>query len=148
MSTDLGGLTPETPAVARPIAADLVARFEDGTVPPWAFGHREHVYVAWVYLRAEPFEDAAPRFVKNLKAFAARHGASSKYHATITWALLALIAEAIDACPELDFEALLAARPELLAARATLGTLYDASVLASDRARRVPLLPSPGLRRR
>lgn len=120
---------------------DLVARFEACTLPTWAFGHREHLFVAFTYLRSAPFEEAAPRFVRNLKRFAARHGASTKYHATVTWALLMLVAEAIDACPTADFDALLAARPELLDARATLRARYDREVLESERARRVPLLP-------
>lgn len=120
---------------------DIVARFEACTLPPWAFGHREHLFVAWTYLRGAPFEEAAPRFVRNLKRFAARHGAQGKYHATITWALLVLVAEAIDAFPSHSFDALVAARPELLDARATLGALYSRGVLESDRARRVPILP-------
>ena len=119
---------------------DLVARFEACTLPPYAFGHREHLYVAWTYLRAAPFEDAAPRFVRNLKRFAARHGAQGKYHATVTWALLMLAAEALEEHPTLSFDALLAARPELLDARATLRALYAKDVLESERARRVPLV--------
>ena len=119
---------------------DLVARFEACTLPPYAFGHREHLRVAWTYLRAAPFEDAAPRFVRNLKRFAARHGAQGKYHATVTWALLMLVAEAIEELPTLSFDALVAARSELLEARETLRALYPADVLESDRARRVPLV--------
>ena len=127
--------------LAAPADDDLVARFEACTLPPWAFGHREHLLVAFCYLRTSTFEEAAPRFVRNLKRFAARHGAEGKYHATVTWALLSLLAEAIDANPSLSFEALLAARPDLLAARDTLAALYGRAVLESDRARRVPLLP-------
>jgi len=121
--------------------ADLVERFEACTLPSYAFGHEEHLFVAWTYLRAAPFEEAAPRFVRNLKRFAARHGATGKYHATVTWALLSLVAEAIEAHPTLSFEALLAARSELLDARAALRKIYDRETLESDRARRVPLLP-------
>ncbi|HEY1955375.1 MAG TPA: hypothetical protein VGH28_07175 [Polyangiaceae bacterium] len=120
---------------------DLVARFEACTLPPWAFGHREHLFVAWTYLKSAPFEDAAPRFVRNVKRFAARHGAQGKYHATVTWALLALMAEAIDALPSHSFDALLDARPELVAARETLRARYSREVLESERARRVPILP-------
>ena len=122
-------------------ALDFIERFEACTLPPYAFGHREHLFVAWTYLRAAPFEDAAPRFVRNLKRFAARHGQAGKYHATVTWALLSLVAEALDAHPTLSFDALLGARPELVDARQTLQTIYDREMLESDRARRVPLLP-------
>lgn len=133
-----------SPAQARteePRPRDLVARFESCALPPWAFGHREHLFVAWAYLRAQPFEEGAMRFVTQLKKFAAHHGATSKYHATITWTLLHVLAEAIDENPHADFDALLAARPDLLDARGALLALYDRDVLDSDRARRVPLLP-------
>ena len=133
-------VTPRAPAVARAETRDLVERFEACTLPPWAFGHREHLFVAWTYLRAAPFEDGARRFVVNLKRFATHHGATGKFHATITWTLLQLVAEAIDAHPSASFDALLAARPDLLDARAALTALFPLEVLDSDRARRVPLL--------
>src|SRR5512135_3449200 len=48
-----------TAAVTTP--RTLVERFEACTLQPWAFGHREHLLVAWTYLRAAPFEVAAMR---------------------------------------------------------------------------------------
>ncbi len=119
----------------------LVERFEACTLQPWAFGHREHLLVAWTYLRAAPFEVAAMRFITSLKRFAARHGEPGKYHATVTWALLMLLAEAIDEDPKLDFDALLAKRPDLLDARELLNRHYDLDTLDADQARRTPLLP-------
>jgi hypothetical protein len=136
-------ITPVTPAVAPNVGglAECVERFEARTLPPWAFGHREHLLVAWTYLRAAPFENAAARFIGNLKRFAAHHGATGKFHATVTWALLMLLAEAIDEHPTLDFDTLLARHPELLDTRKLLNRFYDLDALDSDRARRTPLLP-------
>ena len=131
-------VTPVTPSVA---PTNVVERFEACTLPPWAFGHREHLLVAWTYLRAAPFETAAARFVGNLKRFAAHHGATNKFHATVTWALLMLLAEAIDEHPTADFDTLLTKRPELTDTRKLLNRFYDLDALDSDRARRVPLLP-------
>src|SRR4051812_4472939 len=105
-------------AVLYPATIDdpLVRAFEDCTLEPARFRHREHVYVAYCYLRALPFEDAAPRFVRNLRRFAAAHGARDKFHATVTWAWLAIIAEAAALQPAGEgFDALLAAHPALLA---------------------------------
>jgi len=119
----------------------LVERFEACTLQPWAFGHREHLLVAWTYLRAAPFEVAAMRFITSLKRFAARHGEPGKYHATVTWALLMLLAEAIDESPKLDFDALLAKRPDLLDAKKLLASIYDLEALDAERARRIPILP-------
>ena len=131
-------ITPITPAVA---PTNVVERFEACTLPPWAFGHREHLLVAWTYLRAAPFETAAARFIGNLKRFAAHHDATNKFHATVTWALLMLLAEAIDEHPTVDFDTLLANHPELTATRKLLNRFYDLDTLDSDRARRTPLLP-------
>ena len=131
-------ITPIAPPVA---PTHIVERFESCTLPPWAFGHREHLFVAWTYLRATPFETAAARFITNLKRFASHHGATNKFHATVTFALLMLLAEAIDEHPKLDFDALLARHPELLDTRKLLNRFYDLDTLDSDRARRTPLLP-------
>jgi hypothetical protein len=122
------------------VEVDIVARFESCALQPWAFGHREHLFVAWTYLRAADFEDAAARFAKNLKRFATHHGAERKYHATITFTLLSILAEAMDEAPAQTFDALLEARPDLLDVRALLAPLYDRKTLESDRARRIPLV--------
>jgi N-formylglutamate deformylase len=138
---DAASVTPRAPAVSRTDTRELVARFESCALPPWAFGHREHLFVAWTYLRAAPFEEGAFRFVRGLKKFAAHHGATQKFHATITWTLLQLIAEAIHAEASIaEFDAFLAAHPELLDVRRVLSSLYDLETLDSDRARRVPLV--------
>jgi N-formylglutamate deformylase len=132
-----------TPIAAAPVSSppDVVERFESCALPPWAFGHREHLLVAWTYLRAAPFEIAAPRFVTNLKRYAAHHGEPGKFHATVTWALLLILAEAVDAHRDAEFDAFLAKRPDLLDARKLLNRFYDLDELDSDKARRVPLLP-------
>ena len=130
--------------MAEMIAADLLEQFESLTLAPGAFGHREHLFVAWSYLRGAPFEEAAARFVINLKRFAAHAGAAHKFHATITWALLLLVAEAIDRSPQLEFEAWLAERPDLLEVRALLAKHYPPEIFDSEAARRLPLLPRRG----
>lgn len=125
-------------------AEEIVRRFEDGSLPPAAFRHREHLLVAWSYVRALPFEEAAYRFVRGLRAFVVAHGAEDKFHATVTWAYLAILAELLDdpRTKALPFEAFLAEHPELLDSRdGALAALYGFGGLGSDRARRVPLLP-------
>ena len=70
---------------------DLVARFEDCTLPAAEFHHAEHVRVAWEYLREAQLVDALKRFAMNLRQFAAHNQADALYHETITWAYVALI---------------------------------------------------------
>ena len=65
--------------------------------------------------------------------------ASAKYHATITWAFLALMSERIAQAPGLSFDALLERYPELLNA-GLVRQHYGAGELDSERARAVFVL--------
>jgi hypothetical protein len=109
-------------------------------LPKEEFTHRAHLKTAWACLRGVPFEEGAPRFVRLLKAYTAKHGVEAKFHATITWALLALVAQRITRHPELGFDAFLRACPELLDP-ALLKARYAAGVLDGPEARAVFVLP-------
>ena len=52
--------------------ATLLRNFEDGTLS--AFHHRDHVRLAWLYLKTEPPLTALARFAEGLKRFAAAQG--------------------------------------------------------------------------
>jgi hypothetical protein len=124
--------------------SDLIRSFESCTLPATAFGHREHVRVAWLCLRAAPFERAALRFCTGLRRFADAQGKRRIYHETITWAYLALVNERRDACTTADFDAFADANPDLLdQTGGALAAHYDIATLRTERARRVFLLPSP-----
>jgi hypothetical protein len=121
---------------------DVVRAFEDASLPQDLFRHRDHLLVAFTYLRAHPFAEAAPRFAANLRRYAEAHGAAGKYHETVTWAYMAIVQERMRAAPELGFEELLAANPDLLDAKAgALADYYDTETLASPLAREVFVLP-------
>jgi hypothetical protein len=121
----------------------LLRAFESCTLPPEALGHREHVRVAWICLRAHPrFEDAAQRFCAGLRRFAKGHGKAGLYHETITWAYLALVNERMRGPEEKTFEEFAAGNGDLFAPG--LGALmgfYGRDVLGSERAKGVFLLP-------
>jgi hypothetical protein len=120
----------------------LVRAFEDATVDPKTFGHRQHLYVAWCYLRELPLEEALARFVAHLRRLTTAHGAPEKYHATITWTYLVALNDAMTEHPELGFDELLLACPELLDHRGgVLAAHYDREELASPRARQRFVLP-------
>ena len=92
---------------------ELIASFELGTLAPMAFGHREHVRVAWIYLtRYEPAE-AERRMLTGLRAFATRAGKPDKFDGPLTRAWMAAIADATRAQPA-SFDELVSARPDLL----------------------------------
>jgi hypothetical protein len=74
---------------------ELIARFEACTLAPSAFPHREHVRLAWAYLRRETLAVAIVKFCGGLKAFAASIGKTALYHETVSWAFMLIIQDRI-----------------------------------------------------
>jgi hypothetical protein len=70
---------------------ELIAAFEACTLPPSAFPHREHVRLAWAYLRREPLAAAITKFCGGLQRFAASIGKAGLYHETVSWAFMLII---------------------------------------------------------
>ena len=127
----------------------LIASFEAGEAPPDGFRHREHVRVAWWYLRRHAREDALTRFRDGLRRFAAAQGKPNLYHETITTAFVLLIHERLERTGrELAWEEFAARNADLLTWRPSiLDRHYRPETLASEDAKRafVPpdLLPLP-----
>jgi hypothetical protein len=121
----------------------LVRAFESATLDPAAFRHREHLYVAWCYLRSMPLEEALARYVHHLRKLTIALGAPEKFHATMTWAYVVLVHDAMQAPGiEQSFDDLLAQNPGLLDHRSgSLFAHYDRAQLQSDEARRGFVLP-------
>jgi len=122
---------------------ELIARFEDCTLPADRFDHGAHVQVAWGYLRRHAMPQALQRFTESLQRFAAHLGASDKYHATITGAYVFLINERLDGeARDLSWEDFAARHPELLSwTPSILERYYHPETLKSDRAKRTFVMP-------
>jgi hypothetical protein len=120
----------------------LVRAFEAAAIDPSTFHHREHLYVAWSYLRELALEHALARYVEHLRRLTVALGVPEKYHATITWTYVVALHDAMAQQPELDFDALLRARPDLLDHRSgVLAKHYDRDELDSAAARARFVLP-------
>jgi hypothetical protein len=121
---------------------ELLARFEDGSLPDGAFHHEQHVRVAWLFVRQYGMPDALGRFAEALKRFAEAKGAAGLYHETITWAYLFLVAERIARTPGEGWDAFAAANPDLLSWKPSLlERYYTSEILKSDLARRTFIMP-------
>ena len=122
---------------------EFVRDFESCALPNSAFHHRDHVRLAWIYLRSHPALAALARFTESLQRFAAFNGHPGLYHETITWAYLFLIHERMaDAPQEETFEAFVARNPDLFVWKPSiLDRYYDPETLRSERARRVFVMP-------
>jgi hypothetical protein len=118
---------------------ELLAGFQAGTLE--SFPHREHVHVAWLYLRRDPLLRAVERFAADLQRFAAAKGKPGLYHETLTLAFLFLIHERLGGEDE-GFAAFEARYPELFRWNpSVLDRYYRKETLASELARRTFLLP-------
>ena len=121
----------------------LLREFEAGTLPASTFHHREHVRVAWLYLKKEPPLTALARFAEGLQRFAAAHGQAGLYHETITWAYLLLIRERMEREGSgATWEEFAAHNPDLLSWKPSiLDRYYRPETLGSELARRVFVMP-------
>lgn len=122
---------------------DLIERFENCTLPPASFHHREHVRLAWLYLRRYPALEALSKFCEGLKRFAGSLGKSDRYHETITWAYLLLIRERMARTgPEESWEHFAEANADLLDWEPNvLKRYYREETLRSELARQVFVFP-------
>lgn len=78
-------------AVAEP--AISIAAMEASNIDPGTFDHEAHVYMGWLYVREYPLTEAIRRFSDALRRLTIKLGVPGKYHDTISWFYLLLIAE-------------------------------------------------------
>lgn len=122
--------------------ASLLDRFNDTSLPASEFHHRQHVEVAWMFVRDYGMPAALDAFSTALKRFAVAKGATGLYHQTITWAFLLIIAERRARCHAQDFDAFAAANPDVLAWKPSiLDRYYSREIIVSDLARKTFLMP-------
>lgn len=115
--------------------AEFLAGVEATTYPGEKFGHREHLRLGWLCLRAHGFEAGLERIRTLVRTYAAALGAAQKFHETITRAWAERMQAALDETPEIgSFEAFLAAHPELLDSK-MLARHYRKETLDSPAAR-------------
>jgi len=121
----------------------FVEAFESCSLRPDLFHHRDHVRLAWIYLKEDPVLQALARFSIGLQRYATSLGKTELYHQTITWAFLLLIHERMARGGEAaTFEEFAKANPDLLAwSPSVLSAYYREETLASPLARRTFLMP-------
>lgn len=117
-----------------------IEQFETGEVEAELFDHEAHVYVAWLYVQEFELLDAIGRFDSALKRLTARLGVPGKYHATITWLFLMLIAER--SRNNEGWQTFRKRNTDLISdSKTTLGRYYSEALLFSSRARAGFVLP-------
>lgn len=119
-----------------------VDSLEAGTLDVGNFDHEAHVYLAWLFLEEFPLTEAITRFSSALQRLTAKLGVPGKYHATITWFFLLLIAERREAAARQDWFCFRRDNADLFSTdRNIIGRYYSNDLLDSERARGTFVLP-------
>ncbi len=112
------------------------------------FGHREHLELAWSYLRLYSVDESAEAMVAAIRHVARLHGAPDKYHETITRAWLHLVAVHDQRWSADSFETFIQRNPALLDSK-LIQHFYTRELIFSEPARAMwtapDLRPLPAL---
>lgn len=122
--------------------AEFLRQFEAASLPADYFSHLGHLRAAFLFLERESLILAQRHFATAIARYAAALGKPEKFHTTVTYALLAIMAarQGVQRCPH--WRGFVAANPELLTgARELLLNYYHAATLDGDNARRQFVLP-------
>lgn len=98
------------------------------------FGHREHLELAWTYLRIHEPDEARRAMSTAIQHVAESHGASDKFHETLTRGWVHLVAVHAARSDATTFDDFIAANPDLLN-RHLLDAHYSPELMWSARAR-------------
>ena len=114
--------------------------FERGDVDAEQFDHEAHIFVAWSYLQKHELQESIARFCKALRNLTKKLGVESKYHETITWFFMILIAERKAASE--DWQAFKRRNADLFAKRPSIiSAYYSSERLGSQLARTQFVMP-------
>ncbi len=110
---------------ASPCSASIsIEAFEDGSVDPDRFDHEAHIYVGWSYLQLYALEEAIDRFSAALRRLTKNLGIETKYHETITWFFMILIAERRSTSKSNDWQVFKKCNADLFAKRPSVVSHY------------------------
>lgn len=117
-----------------------IDQFEASDIDPDKFDHEAHVHVGWLYVQQYELSEAISRFDTGLKRLVTKLGAEGKYHATLTWFFLLLIAERAET--DETWPTFKIRNPDLVKnSKKLLSRYYSDGYLFSDRARERFVLP-------
>lgn len=120
----------------------LLLEFERAEIDPDRFDHEAHVRVAWLLLEACSLLEGISRYSSALRRITKKFGIPRKYHETITWFFMIMIAERRTAFPGADWLQFKAQNPDLVNDAGNLiARYYSSDCLQSEAARKSFVLP-------
>ena len=113
----------------------FIAAFEAGTLDE--FHHKDHIRVAWIYLRKYGVYEGSRRIINGIRNFAASRNQHNLYHETITRFWIRAVAHHIQEAPEIStFCGFCRNAPRLLDSK-LIQCHYSPTLLKSDEARMI-----------
>jgi hypothetical protein len=123
-----------------------VSAFEAGDIDPDQFDHEAHVRVVWCYLQQFPVAATIAKFTAALRALTVRFGMPQKYHETISWFFIIVIADRVARSAARNWEDFRTENRDLVEnGSALLRQHYSADHLNSTEARQRFVLPDRAL---
>ena len=92
---------------------DFLSQFENQSLDHVHFDRLGHMRVAWLYLNAQDLDSAIHSTCTGIKAYAESLGAKNKFHYTITYALVRVIATRIQALKDCSWKSFIKQSNEL-----------------------------------
>ena len=118
--------------------------FEALRIDPETFNHAAHMFVAWSYLLKYDLATSIQRYRETLQRLTRKFGVPGKFHETITWFYMIVIAERMADQDDDNWQDFVSAHPDLFTREPSLiSRFYSDELIASDRARQTFLLPQP-----
>lgn len=115
---------------------EFLASFTACTLPPEQFSHAGHIRLAWIQLQRHDFDQAVDGTCRGIRAYATHLGAATKFHTTITVALMHLLRAAGAADRDVSWYQFVTANQDLVHnARVILARHYSSRWLDSQEAR-------------
>lgn len=86
----------------------LIDQFEDGTLDLSKFNHKQHLYIAWDYLKRMSVEEAIDRYAIYLCILLALNGCSVRFSMHLTKVYMNRLDAAMKTNPTASFEEIVA----------------------------------------
>ena len=101
-----------------------IEAFEDGSVDPDCFDHETRIHLGWSYLQHYELEEAIHRFGAALRRLPKNLGIETKYHETISWFFMIMIAARRSTSKSNDWQAFKQCNADLFAKRPSIVSHY------------------------
>ena len=118
----------------------FLMQFENQTLNPEHFKHVGHLRLTWLYLAKHDVETSVKLVSSGIKAYAESLGASTKFHVTITDAMVRIMARRVEQMKEKDWSQFLDENADLLNNATSVLTQYFSEDLLFNEAARTRLI--------